>query len=269
MKSGAGRAGWRRPCTIGERGLRNRVCACDGGGAWGTLGARRGRAACLHGREVRLRLGARELELLDDVGDLLEAVDVGVVLAHRVRDDQAATRRTGCGVLRGGRPHGRVRCAAADLACGCVWSMAMGGIHGGWGRTRSVASRRRRRLQGVHAGAAANTRGAHKVARSKSTTSSAWQTWHSLSSCARPRAQAATGARHVCEARAGGSHTDVWRRARRRTEGRARGGRGMPPRRVATQSHRSLSSETRAHHERQWHAAGRWPSVPAAAGDHG
>ena len=42
----------------------------------------------MHGQRLALTAAARQLELLDDVGDLLEAVHIVVLLATALRDDE-------------------------------------------------------------------------------------------------------------------------------------------------------------------------------------
>ena len=56
-----------------------RVCADDHDGSVGGEGANKGgegAVADVHGQRLALAAAARQLELLDDVGDLLEAVHV-------------------------------------------------------------------------------------------------------------------------------------------------------------------------------------------------
>ena len=68
-----------------------RVCAdhhdCRVGGKRADKGGE-GAVANAHGERLTLAAAARQLELLDDVGDLLEAVHVVVLLAAALRYDE-------------------------------------------------------------------------------------------------------------------------------------------------------------------------------------
>jgi hypothetical protein len=68
-----------------------RVCTDDHDCCVGGKRANKGRksaVADVHGQRLALTAAARQLELLDDVGDLLEAVHIVVLLAAALRNDE-------------------------------------------------------------------------------------------------------------------------------------------------------------------------------------